>query len=56
MEMLGFFFAGIIPEMFEGDALRLQYLNNVNIDFEKVRIASDFGKKLLAYVIKAKEA
>ena len=56
MEILGFFFAGIIPEMFEGDALRLQYLNNVNIDLEKVRIASDFGKKLLAYVIKAKEA
>ena len=55
MEMLGFFFAGIIPEMFDGDALRLQYLNNVDIDLEKAQITSDFGKELLAYVIKANE-
>jgi len=56
MEMLGFFFAGIIPEIFDGDVLRLQYLNNVDIDFEEVQIASDFGKELFAYVIKAKKA
>jgi len=56
MEMLGFFFAGIIPEIFDGDVLRLQYLNNVDIDFAEVQIASDFGKELFAYVIKAKKA
>ncbi len=56
MEMLGFFFAGIIPEIFDGDVLRLQYLNNVNVDLEEVQIASDFGKELFAYVIKAKKA
>jgi anti-sigma regulatory factor (Ser/Thr protein kinase)/GNAT superfamily N-acetyltransferase len=54
MEMLGFFFAGIIPEMSEGDVLRLQYLNNVDVDLENIQIASDFGKELLDYVAKAR--
>jgi serine/threonine-protein kinase RsbW len=53
LEMLGFFFAGIIPEISDGDALRLQYLNNVDINTEKTEIASDFGKELFAYVMKA---
>jgi len=55
LEMNGFFFAGIIPEMFDGDVLRLQYLNNVDIDFEKVTVVSDFGKELFDYVVKAHE-
>jgi len=54
MEMLGFFFAGIIPEMFDGDILRLQYLNNVEVNLENVQIAFDFGKELLDYVAKAR--
>jgi anti-sigma regulatory factor (Ser/Thr protein kinase)/GNAT superfamily N-acetyltransferase len=56
MEMLGFFFAGVIPEMSEGDVLRLQYLNNVDTDLENIQVASDFGKELLDYVIKARGA
>jgi hypothetical protein len=56
LEMLGFFFAGIIPEMFDGDVLRLQYLNNVEIDRKDISTASDFGKDLLDYVLKAKES
>lgn len=52
MEMLGFFFTGIIPELFDGDVLRLQYLNNVKIDTENVEIYSDFGKELYNYIIK----
>jgi len=56
LEMLGFFFAGVIPEMSEGDVLRLQYLNNVDIDLENTQIASDFGKELLDYVTKARGA
>jgi serine/threonine-protein kinase RsbW len=52
--MLGFFFSGIIPEMFDGDVLRLQYLNNVEIDPKDISIASDFGKGLLDYVLKSK--
>ena len=55
LEMMGFFFAGIIPEMFDGDVLRLQYLNNVDIDFEKVTVVSDFGKELFDYVVTAHE-
>lgn len=55
LEILGFFFAGIIPEMFNGDVLRLQYLNNVDIDNENVEITSDFGKELFEYITKAKE-
>jgi serine/threonine-protein kinase RsbW len=56
LEMLGFFFSGIIPEMSEGDVLRLQYLNNVDTALEDIQIASDFGKELLEYVAKAMEA
>jgi anti-sigma regulatory factor (Ser/Thr protein kinase)/GNAT superfamily N-acetyltransferase len=54
VEMLGFFFAGVIPEMSEGDVLRLQYLNNLDIDLNSIQIASDFGKELLDYVAKAR--
>lgn len=54
LEMLGFFFAGVIPEMLGGDVLRLQYLNNVDVDLKNVQIESDFGKELLDYVTKAR--
>ena len=54
LEMLGFFFAGVIPEMLNGDVLRLQYLNNVDVDLENAQITSDFGKELLDYVTKAR--
>jgi len=54
LEMLGFFFGGVIPEMSDGDVLRLQYLNNVDVDAQNINIASDFGKELLDYVMKAR--
>jgi serine/threonine-protein kinase RsbW len=54
--MLGFFFSGVIPEMSQGDMLRLQYLNNVDMDLENIQVASDFGKELLDYVIKSRGA
>jgi len=50
LEKIGFFFAGIIPEMYNGDVLRLQYLNNVEIDFDEIAIVSEFGKNLYKYV------
>ena len=56
LEMLGFFFSGVIPEMSQGDVLRLQYLNNVDMDIENIQVASDFGKELLDYVIKSRVA
>jgi GNAT superfamily N-acetyltransferase len=54
LEMLGFFFGGIVPEMSEGDVLRLQYLNNVDVDIDSIQIASDFGKEMLDYVARAR--
>ncbi|HPZ10207.1 MAG TPA: ATP-binding protein [Candidatus Eremiobacteraeota bacterium] len=52
LEYLGFFFAGIIPEVYNGDILRLQYLNNVTIEKEKVLLLSDFGKELFNYILR----
>ncbi|MCX7018744.1 MAG: GNAT family N-acetyltransferase [bacterium] len=55
MELLGFFFSGIIPEITEnGDVLRLQYLNNVPLDPARIVIYSDFAKDLLNYILKAR--
>jgi anti-sigma regulatory factor (Ser/Thr protein kinase)/GNAT superfamily N-acetyltransferase len=51
-EKLGFFFAGLLPGGAEkGDALILQYLNNVPIDYSKLHIKSEFGSRLLDYVM-----
>jgi anti-sigma regulatory factor (Ser/Thr protein kinase) len=55
LEMLGFFFGGIGPEIQNGDVLRLQYFNNAELELEDVQLASDFGKELLQYVLKAGE-
>ena len=51
-EEMGFFFSGILPAALPGDALILQYLNNVPIDYEKIRVVSDAARELLAYVRK----
>ena len=53
IEMQGFFFGGIVPELHDGDVLRLQYYNNVEIELENVQLAYDFGKELFQYVLKA---
>jgi anti-sigma regulatory factor (Ser/Thr protein kinase) len=53
LEMLGFFFGGILPEIHNGDVLRLQYINNAEIELENVQIAFDFSKELFHYVLKA---
>lgn len=50
-EKLGFFFSGLLPGGSAGDALILQYLNNVPIDYGKLRIKSEEGKRLLDYVM-----
>jgi len=49
-EGMGFFFAGILPGEMAGDALILQYLNNVPLDYDKIKIDSDTGRELLEYV------
>ena len=53
LEALGFFFAGVIPDLVGDDILRLQYLNEVEADVASAQIASDFGKELFAYVVRA---
>jgi serine/threonine-protein kinase RsbW len=50
-EKLGFFFAGILPGgLSDGDALILQYLNNVPINYDAIQVKSTTARKLLAYV------
>jgi anti-sigma regulatory factor (Ser/Thr protein kinase)/ribosomal protein S18 acetylase RimI-like enzyme len=50
-EQMGFFFAGILPGGFaDGDALILQYLNNVSIDYNAIQVKSALAAKLLNYV------
>jgi len=50
LEKLGFFFSGIQPEAGRGDALILQYLNNIPLDYDKVQVFSDLARDLLAYI------
>ncbi len=50
LEMLGFFFAGVIPELYGGDVLRLQYMNMAKVGLDKIVVVSDFAKELLEYV------
>jgi anti-sigma regulatory factor (Ser/Thr protein kinase) len=50
LESLGFFFAGILPRSRFGDALILQHLNNVDLDYSKITAYSDMAKEILAYV------
>ncbi len=51
-EKLGFFFAGILPLARLGDALILQYLNNVDLDYSKITAHSDVAKEVLEYIRK----
>ena len=53
---LGFFFGGIIPELRDGDVLRLQYLNEVDIRPEDVRTGSDFGQELANLIFQEKSS
>lgn len=49
-EEMGFFYAGILPFSHVGDALLLQYLNNVPIDYSQVHVACEMGREILDYV------
>lgn len=53
LEKQGFFFAGILPGSRIGDALILQYLNNVDFDYSKVTAYTDMAKEILAYIKKS---
>lgn len=50
-EELGFFFAGLLPAALPGaDALVLQYLNNVPVNYDEIQVASGMAKELVTYI------
>jgi anti-sigma regulatory factor (Ser/Thr protein kinase) len=49
-EKMGFFFAGVLPQSQIGDALVLQYLNNVAFDYNKLVLYADFTKEIMEYI------
>jgi serine/threonine-protein kinase RsbW len=49
-EKMGYFFAGVLPQSQIGDALVLQYLNNVAFDYGKLVIYLDLTKEMLEYI------
>jgi anti-sigma regulatory factor (Ser/Thr protein kinase)/GNAT superfamily N-acetyltransferase len=49
-EKMGFIFAGIMPGSPIGDALILQYLNNVAIDLDRIKLSSEVGRQTLDYL------
>lgn len=55
LEMMGFFFGCIVPELDDGDIFRLQYLNNVDVEQAKVHTATEFGMKLTKYILQAQK-
>jgi hypothetical protein len=51
---LGFFFSGVLPHSApDGDFLRLQFLN-AELNLERLHLASQLARELLAYVLKDK--
>jgi anti-sigma regulatory factor (Ser/Thr protein kinase) len=53
LEMLGFFFGGILPEQYDGDCLRLQFINNAELELVHVEVATEYSKELFQYVLNA---
>ncbi|MCC5466312.1 GNAT family N-acetyltransferase [Pelosinus baikalensis] len=51
-EKMGFFFAGIMPGTACKDALVLQYLNNIAIDYNKILLINNNAKEILSYIKK----
>ena len=49
-EKLGFFFCGILPCTRIGDALMLQYLNNVDLAYDKIQAYTPMARTLLEYI------
>ena len=49
-ERMGFFFAGILPRTRIGDVLIMQFLNNVDLDYDKITAYSDMAKEILNYI------
>lgn len=55
LESMGFFFVGIIPELDNGDVVRFEYLNNVEVNPDIIARASDFVNELFDYIMDERE-
>lgn len=51
MNKKGFMLSGIIPELRNGDILKMQYLNNVYVNPDKIVIASPLHKEILGVIM-----
>lgn len=49
-EEIDFFFSGILPKTRVGDAIILQFLNNISFNYDKIIAYSDNAKEILAYI------
>jgi anti-sigma regulatory factor (Ser/Thr protein kinase)/GNAT superfamily N-acetyltransferase len=49
-EALGFFFGGIVPGSSVGEALVLQYLNDVAINYGSIKLHTSASREILTYV------
>jgi serine/threonine-protein kinase RsbW len=50
LEKLGFFFSGILPRTDVGDALILQCIDNLEMDYGKIQVLTEPGRRLIEYV------
>jgi anti-sigma regulatory factor (Ser/Thr protein kinase)/GNAT superfamily N-acetyltransferase len=55
LEMLGFFYGAVIPEFADGDVLRLQYLNNVEINAGEIQTATKACREMVDYVLRSQK-
>ncbi len=51
MNQKGFMLSGIVPELHQGDILKMQFLNNVYVDPDKIVIASPLHKEILKVIM-----
>lgn len=50
LERMGFFFTGILPQTRRGDALVMQYLHGIQLDFSRLVVVGEVAQSLLEYV------
>ncbi len=50
IDRYSFIFSCLIPETIVGDVLRLQYINNFEVQYQNIRVDGTFGNNLLEYI------
>jgi serine/threonine-protein kinase RsbW len=50
LEELGFSYAGLVPEIADGDILRLHYVSQVDLDM-KIEVITEWGAEIREYVL-----